>query len=348
MIPRATEKMQRLVHWCRDRLTPSAIILLYHRIIELPTDPYLLSVSPQHFVEHLAVLRKEGQVTSLRQLVSGLRARRIPQRAIVITFDDGYFDNVDHAKPLLEQSDTPATVFVTPGSTADAHEFWWDALDRILLQVGPLPQTLRLIIHGVPHEWKLGSAAEYSPDDYARYRSWNYGRKDDPTPRQAIFRSIHRLLNPLSERERWNALRAMAAWAGIDTAVRASHRTLSSAEMVRLAEGGLLEVGAHTMTHPVLSKLPVPKQRDEVRQSKAHLEEILGQPVNSFAFPHGLKSDYTQETIAIVREAGFDCACAAFPGIVRGGADAHQLPRFVVRDDDGDMLAERLRTYFRD
>jgi hypothetical protein len=49
-----------------------------------------------------------------------------------------------------------------------------------------------------------------------------------------------------------------------------------------------------------------------------------------------------------VRQAGFDCACAAFPGIVRYGADAHQLPRLVIRDDDGDSFAERLSTYFRD
>ena len=348
MFPRVAEQARRLAHSYRSRFTSGCLILLYHRVIELPTDPYLLTVSPAHFAEHLAVLRKTAHPIGLRQLANGLRDGKIPRRSIAVTFDDGYFDNLDYAKPLLEHYDIPATFFVAPGTSADVGEFWWDALERILLQPGSLPQTLRLTIGGVPHERQLGSSAEYGTNDYTRHRCWNYGRKDDPTPRQAVLRSVHRLLSSLSEDERRNALQQLAAWAGLDTAVRPTHRTLSPAQTIRLAEGGLLEVGAHTMTHPVLAKLPVAKQREEVYQSKARLEEILGQPVTSFAYPHGLKPDYTQRTVEIVRQAGFDCACAAFPGIVRCGAEVHQLPRFVVRDDDGDTFAERLWTYFHD
>jgi peptidoglycan/xylan/chitin deacetylase (PgdA/CDA1 family) len=348
MFPRAAEQVRRLAHDYRSRFTPSCLILLYHRVIELPTDPYLLAVSPAHFAEHLAVLRKAAHPIGLRQLAKGLRDGKIPRRSIAVTFDDGYFDNLDYAKPLLEHYDIPATFFVAPGASTDAGEFWWDALERIFLQPGSLPQTLRLTIDGMSDEWKLGSSAEYGIDDYASHRSWNYGRKDDPTPRQAVLRSVHRLLSSLSEDERRNTLQQLATWAGLDTAVRPTHRTLSSAQTIRLAEGRLLEVGAHTMTHPVLAKLPVAKQREEVYQSRARLEEMLGQPVTSFAYPHGLKPDYTQTTVDIVRHAGFDCACAAFPGIVRCGADVHQLPRFVVRDDDGDRFAERLWTYFHD
>jgi hypothetical protein len=239
-------------------------------------------------------------------------------------------------------------VFVAPSPRPDAHEFWWDTLERILLQPRSLPQNLQLVIDGVSHEWRLGSAAEYGPDDDTRHRSWNYGRKDDPTQRHVIFRSVHQLLKSLDEDERLKVLQDLAAWACLDTAVRPTHRVLSAAEVVRLAEGGLVHMGAHTMTHPVLSRLSPAKQRAEIKQSKAHLEEILGRPVTSFAYPHGLKADYTEETIAIVRETRFECACAAFPGIVRPGMDVHQLPRFVVRDDDGETFAERLSTYFYD
>ena len=348
MISHTAEKMRALVRWYYGRFTPGAVILLYHRIIELPSDPYLLSVSPQHFAEHLAIVRKQYRPISLQQLVNGLRNDKVPRRAIIITFDDGYFDNLIHAKPLLEQYDTPATVFVAPRSQPAAHEFWWDMLERILLQPRSLPQDLQLVIDGVSHEWRLGSAAEYSPDDDARHRSWNYGRQDDPTQRHVIFRSIHQLLKALDDDERLRVLQDLAAWACLDTAVRPTHRVLSAAEMVRLADGGLVDVGAHTMTHPVLSRLSPAKQRAEIQQSKAHLEEILGQPVTSFAYPHGLKADYTEETIMIVRETGFECACAALPGIVRRGVDVHQLPRFVVRDDDGETFAARLSTYFHD
>lgn len=341
--------MRRVVHWYRRRFLPTAVILLYHRIIDLPSDPYLLSVSPGHFAEHLAVLRNQSWPISLRKLVDVLREGRILRRAVVITFDDGYFDNLAYAKPLLERRDIPATVFVTPGSLPDAgSEFWWDTLERIMLQPGQLPQELQLVIGGVPHEWQLGSVAEYGADDYARHRSWNYGCADDPTARHAIFRSVHQLLKVLDPDERRRVLRDMAIWAGADTSMRPTHRVLSAAETIDLAEGGLVELGAHTMTHPVLSKLPVARQRNEIRESKVYLEKLLGRSVTSFAYPHGLQADYTQESVQIVRENGFDSACVATPGPVRFGVDIHQLPRFVVCDQDGDAFAAQLSTYFKE
>jgi peptidoglycan/xylan/chitin deacetylase (PgdA/CDA1 family) len=348
MFPRAAEQVRRLAQGCRSRFTAGCLILLYHRVIDLPTDPYLLTVSPAHFAEHLAVLRKIARPIALQKLGQALRDGKVPRRAVAVTFDDGYFDNLDYGKPLLERYDVPATCFVAPDASADGGEFWWDALERIFLQPGSLPQTLRLIIDDVLHEWQLGSGAVYATDEFARHRSWNYGRKDDPTPRQAVLRSLHRLLSSLSDDKRKNALQQLTAWSGVDARVRPNYRTLSRAQTLCLAEGELFRVGAHTMTHPVLAKLSAERQRHEVWQSKARLEQIVGQPVTSFAYPHGLKSDYSDVTVDIVREAGFDCACAAFPGSVRYGVDAYQLPRLVIRDDDGDSFAERLSTYFHD
>ena len=349
MIAAANKIMRHFVHGCRNRFSSSAVILLYHRVIELPSDPYLLTVSPSHFAQHLAVLQKETRPTSLRQLTVGLRNGNVPRRAVVITFDDGYFDNLVYAKPLLEQYDTPATVFVTAGFLSDAREFWWDTLERILLGTERLPETLSLAIGGTPHEWQLGSAAAYGPEDQERYASWNYGWKDAPTPRHALFRSVHQSLKPLNEDTRRNVLQDLAVWACADAGVRPSHRMLSADETVSLAAGGLVEIGAHTMTHPVLSALPVSNQRDEIRQSKTHLEYLLGHRVTSFAYPHGLGADYTQETITTVRESGFECACAAWPGTIGSGADVHQLPRFLVRDQDGEAFAEEIsRYYFQD
>jgi peptidoglycan/xylan/chitin deacetylase (PgdA/CDA1 family) len=334
--------MRRVVQWYRRRFSSRAVILLYHRVIELASDPYLLAVSPTHFAEHLAVLRKYAQPISLLELVNGLRRGRVPRRAVIITFDDGYFDNLVYAKPLLEQHEIPATVFVTPFSALANSEFWWDTLQKILLGVGSLPESLRLMLHGVAYEWHLNAAADYTWQDYARDASWNYGRKDDPTPRHTIFRSLHQLLKYLEEEERRQALRDLAAWAGVDTSVRTTDRLLSDAETIQLAEGGLIEVGAHTMTHPVLSALPVTKQRQEIGQSKRDLEQLLGHRVTSFAYPHGLNADYTQETVKLVRESGFDCACAAWPGTIRSDIDTHQLPRFIVRNKNGEAFAEEL------
>lgn len=346
MFPRAAEQVRRLAQGYRSRFAPGCLILLYHRVVDLPTDPYLLTVSPAHFAEHMNVLRKMARPIALQRLANALRDGKIPRRAVAVTFDDGYFDNLEYAKPLLERYDVPATFFVAPEVSTDTGEFWWDTLERIFLQPGSLPPTLRLTIDGVLHEWQLGSSAVYTADEFARHYSWNYGRKDDPTPRQAVLRSIHRLLSSLSDDKRKSALQELRAWAGVDATLRPDYRTLTPAQTMCLAQGELCRVGAHTMTHPVLAKLSPERQHHEIRQSKSRLEQIVGQPVTSFAYPHGLKSDYSDTTVDMVRRAGFDCACAAFPGIVRYDADMHQLPRLLIRNDDGDSFAERLSTYF--
>jgi len=131
----------------------------------------------------------------------------------------------------------------------------------------------------------------------------------------------------------------------MDTIHRRTHRTLTPQEVIGLADGGLVEIGSHTVTHPVLSALPLIAQRAEMDGSKACLEEILGRPVASFAYPFGGRSHYTEQTVAAVREAGFERACSNFAGTVRRGTDRWQLPRFLVRDWDGGEFARNLEDW---
>jgi peptidoglycan/xylan/chitin deacetylase (PgdA/CDA1 family) len=202
---------------------------------------------------------------------------KLPDRSVVVTFDDGYVDNLQNAKPLLKRYDVPATVFVTAGLIGEEREFWWDELDRLLLQPGTLPARLSLDVKGESYQWELGEAAHYSEDDFQRYRRWRAYTKA-PGPRHRLYRSLWELLNVLDE---------LQTWAGAESAGRSTHRSLSLEEVAALARGKLIEVGAHTMTHPALSALPVASQREEIQRSKARLEDILGQPVTSFAYPYG-------------------------------------------------------------
>lgn len=336
--------IQRATRWLRNRLAPGALILLYHRVVDLPSDPHRLCVTPSHFLEHLQVLRQHGRLMRLRQLDQALRGGNVPPRAVVVTFDDGYADNLHNAKPLLERHDIPATVFVTTGYPGHEREFWWDELGRLFLQPGTLPARLRLSVNGKSCEWELGEASQYSPQAYWRDRGWNVRQKEDPGPRQHVFRSLFRLLQPLAEGERRHVLDEVLEWAGANTTVRPTHRVLSPAEVVTLGEGELLEIGAHTVSHPQLSALPAMLQRDEIRRSKSYLEEILGYPVTSFAYPHGSRTD---ETVALVREAGYARACASLGNVVRRRTDRFQLPRVEVRDWDGETFARRLRNWFQ-
>lgn len=340
-------RLQQAAHSLRKRFQARTLILHYHRVIELASDPYLLCVTPQHFAEHLEILQKRGHQIRLQQLSQALCDGNLPRRAIVVTFDDGYADSLFIAKPLLGRYGIPATVFITSGYIGHKREFWWDELDRLLLQPGRLPQTLRLRVNGNPYQWELGEATDYSQGDSRRYRCWNYGQQNDPTPHHRLFRSLYQLLHPLPKDERSKVLDELQAWVGVEPTVRSTHRTLSSDEVVRLADGELVEVGAHTVTHPILSVLPVGAQRNEIRQSKVALEGILGRQVNSFAYPHGSPSHYTVETVSIVRDAGFACACSSLPGIVRRGTDRFQLPRLLVRDWDGEAFESRLEAWIR-
>lgn len=326
--------------------TPRALILLYHRVAELSADPWGLAVTPSHFAEQLDALKQFGQVLKLRQLETALLNGTIEDRSVALTFDDGYADNLHAAKPLLERHDMAATVFVTSGSVGSTREFWWDDLERTLLQTTRLPETLSLRINGQTHRWVLGDGSQYDVHAEPVHRQWRAWHGPEPTSRHALYRSIYELLYPLPESARRETQEALRAWAGLSAApARESHRALSPEELLDLAQGDVIEVGAHTVTHSLLSATPGPGQRYEILQSRIQLEDILGRAVTTFAYPFGKRGDYTEETVSFVRESGFSCACSNFGGRVTTDVDRFQLPRIYVGDWDGDEFIRQLSTW---
>jgi peptidoglycan/xylan/chitin deacetylase (PgdA/CDA1 family) len=113
----------------RARHSGGVAILGYHRVHTGGPDPLQLSVSPAAFEEHLAVLVRTTRPMRLAAVRDALASAAVPGRAVVLTFDDGYADNLYVALPLLERFDVPATVLVT--SAARGEEFWWDRLARL-------------------------------------------------------------------------------------------------------------------------------------------------------------------------------------------------------------------------
>jgi peptidoglycan/xylan/chitin deacetylase (PgdA/CDA1 family) len=331
----------RLKPWGK-RVVPQAAILLYHRVAELESDPQLLCVTPQHFAEHLEVLARDYHPLSLRDLCARQSPNLWRPRSVVVTFDDGYADNLHQARPLLEKHDVPATVFAVAGEVTETHEFWWDDLARILLETPSLPELLELTIAARTYTWRLDPAASSNTDNRSSSQGWHVLRHTDPSPRHGAYRQIAALLRPLDGSAGRQVLTKLATWAGSGTLGRPQYARLGAASMQALACTELIEVGAHTLTHPVLAALPIEMQRAEIFGSKQCLENILGQPVTSFSYPFGGRADYTAETVRLVREAGFACACSNFPGWIQPVTDPFQLPRFLVRDWDGDEFARRL------
>lgn len=331
-------------HALRLRLQPSAVILMYHRVAELASDPQLLAVSPCNFAAHLNVLRRQ-HVVSLRDLTAHLQSWRIMRPVVVITFDDGYADNFTQAVPLLQAFRLPATIFVATANLDTPHEFWWDELERLLLLPGKLPATLRLTMIQQTFVWQLDDTFEYNEQTFVKYRTWHVLSPDTPTPRHRLYRELHGLLYPLDAATRETVLDALREWAGQSPAGRVTHRTATSAQIASVGKNPLIEIGAHTVNHPVLSHLLEAAQRKEIEHNKAALESLTGQPVTSFSYPYGTPSDYSQHTLDIVRQCGFSVACANFEGHVTTYADRLQLPRYIVRNWTVETFARQVQLW---
>src|SRR5215467_2524929 len=166
------------------RLHPKALILLYHRVAELATDPQLLAVSPERFARQMEYLSKHCTVIRLRDLAepNGFEA----DRCVAVTFDDGYADNFVTAAPILRRYQVPATVFVTSGYVGTEREFWWDELERVLLQPSTLPSRLHLEVNGWVYERAFHESSRYSQEDYVRHQKWTVLDKTAPTVRHAV------------------------------------------------------------------------------------------------------------------------------------------------------------------
>jgi len=322
-----------------------ALVLLYHRISDLASDPQRLAVSPANFAQHLDVLREHYPPMSLSDVIERTLAGTSLEGAVALTFDDGYADNLEYAKPALESHGLSATVFLTAAYIDGDREFWWDELERLLLTPGRLTNPLRLRIGKVAREWDLGDSSEICTDAAARHSDWNVERRDNPTARHHVYRDLCGMLRTLSSRERDIALGDLLNAAGRVSRARTTHRVLGAEDVLRLTHSGVIDIGAHSVSHPVLARLSPTAQEDEIAGGKASIERLTGRPVCAFAYPFGTSSDYTRATVGLVRKAGFVLACTANPGRVGRRSDALQLPRMLVRNWNADEFRIRLKQW---
>jgi peptidoglycan/xylan/chitin deacetylase (PgdA/CDA1 family) len=295
---------------------------MYHRVFETSSDPWELCVSPKHFAHQLELLCRHYPVLSLQKLLNALKIRQLPKRAVVLTFDDGYADNLWNVKPLLEKYELPATVFVTSGSLDSPDEFWWDDLERILLQPRKLPKRLQLRVKDESYEWPVISSDE----------------------REIAYMAIHQILQPLRASERDPVITDLFGWAEVDPKGRQDYRPLTTDELIKLAQSKFIEIGAHAVTHPLLSLLSPEDQSMEIVSSRKKLEYIIGRRVDTFSYPYG---DYSTETAGIVAAAEFVTALTTDDHAVAKDSNPYQLGRFGVGDWDGGRFKQHLDEFFR-
>lgn len=312
----------------------AAAILVYHRITGAGSDPLGLAVSPDHLGEQLAVLEQRFNPVSLAELAEMVVDGTIRDRSVVVTFDDGYDSVLHAAKPLLEGHGVPATAFVASGYVGSSRDFWWEELERIVFE-GDLAAPLSVPYNGGTFAWEPRRGLA---------RMLRRHRIAGPLGTYVGLMKQLRLLPADARAELMDALRASARIPANGSTP--GRRPLNADELRALARGNLVEIGAHTVSHPVLAKLADPEQHREIVESKDALEDVLCAPVTSFAYPYGGREDFLPATTEAVRRAGFRRACANVPALVRRDTGLWRLPRFVVGDWDAGTFERRLERWF--
>jgi peptidoglycan/xylan/chitin deacetylase (PgdA/CDA1 family) len=304
---------------------------MYHRLASPRVDPWGLAVRPDRFEQHLAVLRRTRHPLPMSEFVSRLERGTLPERAVAITFDDGYVDNLHEASPRLAAAGVPATLFLATGFVGQRHEYWWDELARgILLRTGAVDAEVK--IGGETIVLVLRDADERD----SGWRAWQEPR----TERQSAYLAAWTHLRIAAPAEREHALVQLRTVLEISPP-DPRDLPMTASEVAAVAGGGVFEFGGHTATHAVLPALTPAERRDEIREGRAACERLIGGPITGFAYPHGALDDDSQ---AAVRECGFAWACGteARPVPARG-ADRYRLPRLGVLDWDGSAFERALQ-----
>jgi peptidoglycan/xylan/chitin deacetylase (PgdA/CDA1 family) len=308
----ARDLLRRAAAPLANELDPPIVVLLYHRVTRLPRDPQLLAVTPERFAAQIAYLRARHAIVRLDGGLGGVR-----EPSLAITFDDGYADNALEALPILESLGVPATFFVSTDTIGTRREFWWDELERLILEPGARPPSFAL------------DHSEIWPTR-------------NETERNRLYSQLHIHLLKLDSHMRNDFLDRLRAWAGAAAEGRASHRPLSVDELRRLARSPVATIGAHTGSHSVLAALDAAAQEREIVASQRALESWIGRPIDLFSYPFGQLHQFDNHSIRICKNAGFRCALTTHPGQVHRWSDRFRLPRLLVRDWSVDELRRRL------
>lgn len=323
-----------------DALSPGGVVLCYHRVAESGPgrDPWKLRVSPDNFAEHLEVIRRHGQPMPLSKLTDMMADGKPTKGAVTISFDDGYADNYDTARPLLEKSGIPATYFVSSGAIKSERDFWWDELTALLLHPGCLPDLLELTIGDERHHLNLGDAIRYSEKDIVRDAGINVWEAT-PGTRLHFYHRLWSLLMPLDSSKQALVLDEIKDWIGQKGTQLATQKRMTHQQLREISDDGLIDIGGHTVNHASLPNSDDTRQAIEIESDKQTLESITESRVTSFAYPYG---NHNSATVQRVKSAGYKRACSTIAGHNRCGANQYLLRRMTVWDYDGEELSRKL------
>lgn len=288
-------------------------ILIYHRVLRRRDPLFPSEVDVETFDRQLNILKSCFTVLPLHEAVELMREGTLPRGAACITFDDGYADNAELALPLLRRHGLHATFFIASGFL-DGGRMWNDCVIEVVRQAPSGMLDARRLGYG---QFPLHSLAD----------------------RQHAIGALLDKLKYLPMAQRSVQVRRLAE---LTDCALPEKLMMSSAQVRQLHRCGM-GVGAHTLRHPILARLPLAVAKREIEEGRNKLQQLIGADVAMFAYPNGKpQQDYGAEHVALVRELGFRGAVSTAWGSCRRAHDLYQLPRFTPWDHSPGRFLLRL------
>lgn len=257
-------------------------ILTYHMITDKPNGFYPQTPT-KLFETQIAHLVSYYKVISLDDIVWRLKNRKSLRRCVAITFDDGFRDNYLKAYPILKKYRVPATIFLITGHIESGTPPWFIVLRHIFMKTGKESLNMLLGRHMVSLPMRTKQEKRAASDRVMAH------------------------LKECSDRQRLSFLENLCDVLEVHDFRELEGLMLQWSDINEMAENGIL-FGAHTVNHPVLSRIPLDTVERQIRESKEIIELKIGKPVTCFAYPFGEKAQYSPAIFPILAKLGFECA----------------------------------------
>lgn len=287
-----------------DRL----LVLGWHNAEPTPFFPSAPGICARGLTRQLRAVRRMGTVVPLEDALDALaEGRPLPPRPIALTFDDGYRDNLEVALPVLRRLDLPATFYLVPGLLDRSVRAWWEVL------AWAFARATALIV-----EWR-GRRLTAGPGESSRQAMLGVAEAVKRLPRSAREAELDALIDALRP-------------GGSEDEVAELYLDWDGARA--LVDGGGT-VGSHTMVHAILSEEPAGDQAADLVASRRILEDGLGVPVRTLAYPNGTADDYDERTLDAAAAAGYTGAVTTIDGWNDASTPRLELRRFVIEPTRG-------------
>lgn len=283
------------------------VILTLHRVLPEPPAAFapnsILQVTPDFLETVIVTARAAGfDIVDLDEAVRRMAGTN-EKPFVVLTFDDAYRDNLQYALPILRKHAAPFTLYVPTALVDGVGMVWWQALEDVIASrdviAAELPEGLLYIDTAILEQ------------------------------KHAAFANLYDRYRKMPESDREEAMRALARRHGMDLEAHCRSLIMDWTELKTFADESLCAIGAHTVHHYELSKLPEEQMREEIEQSLKVLRAQFGTAPRHFSYPIGSFIAAGEREFSAVKKLGFSTAVTTRPGGIYAEHVSHLecLPR---------------------